>query len=234
MLLSLKEIGVHYGQAEALKGVSLTVEKGSVTSLVGGNGAGKSTTLRAICGFRPPTSGEVWFRGERIDGMPPHKTVERGIALVPEGRRQFPQMTVQENLQMGAYLRKKKDTLRDLEEIFDSFPVLKERRKQKAGSMSGGEQQMLAIGRALMAKPELLLMDEPSLGLSPMMCSEIGKIVARIGQRGTSVLLVEQNARLAFAVAQKGYVLELGRIALEGDTEALVKSDYVRRVYLGG
>jgi len=235
MLLELKELRVHCGRAEVLKGISLGVEKGSITSLVGANGAGKSTTLRAICGLRPPTSGEIWFGGERIDGMQTQKIVERGIVLVPEGRRVFPQMSVLENLRMGAYLRKdKKETGRNLEEIFESFPVLKERRAQKAGSLSGGEQQMLAIGRALMARPELLLMDEPSLGLSPIMCSEIAKIVSRIGRSGTSVLLVEQNVRIAFAVAQTGYVLEVGRIMLEGSTQELMNSEHVKKAYLGG
>jgi len=235
MLLELREIRVHFGRVEALKGISLGVEQGKIASLVGANGAGKSTTLRAICGLKPPTSGEIWFEGERIDGMPARKIVERGITLVPEGRRIFPQMMVLENLQMGAYLRKdRKGVSRDLEEVFDSFPILKARRKQRAGSLSGGEQQMLAIGRALMAKPRLLLMDEPTLGLSPLMCNEIAKTIARINQSGTTVLLVEQNVRLAFAVAQKGYVLEIGSIVLEGDTKDLVNSEHVRKAYLGG
>jgi len=235
MLLELREIRVHFGRVEALKGISLGVEQGKIASLVGANGAGKSTTLRAICGLKPPTSGEIWFEGERIDGMPARKIVERGITLVPEGRRIFPQMMVLENLQMGAYLRKdRRGVSRDLEEVFDSFPILKARRKQRAGSLSGGEQQMLAIGRALMAKPRLLLMDEPTLGLSPLMCNEIAKTIARINQSGTTVLLVEQNVRLAFAVAQKGYVLEIGSIVLEGDTKDLVNSEHVRKAYLGG
>jgi len=235
MLLELKEISVYYGPVEALKGISLGVEEGKIASLVGANGAGKSTTLRAICGLKPPISGEIWFEGKRIDGIPTRKIIERGIGLVPEGRRIFPQMTVLENLQMGAYLRKDRKKLsQDLEAIFESFSRLKERRKQMAGSLSGGEQQMLAIGRALMTKPKLLLMDEPSLGLSPLMCSEIAKIVARINQNGTTVLLVEQNVRLAFAVAQKGYVLETGKIVLEGDTRDLVTSEYVKKAYLGG
>ena len=235
MLLEIKNIRVHYGGAEALRGISLGIEEGKITSLVGANGAGKSTTLRVICGLRPPTTGEVWFGGERIDRMPVRKIVERGIALVPEGRRIFPQMTVLENLKMGAYLRKdRKGISQNLDEIFDSFPVLKKRITQKSGSLSGGEQQMLAIGRALMAKPKLLLMDEPSLGLSPIMCSEIARIITRINQIGTTVLLVEQNVRLAFAVAQRGYVLEIGTIMLEGDTNDLVNSEYVKKAYLGG
>jgi len=235
MLLELKEIRVYYGMVEALKGISLGVEEGGIASLVGANGAGKSTTLRAICGLTPPTLGEILFEGQRIGRIPARKVVDMGIALVPEGRRVFPQMTVLENLQMGAYLRKdKREVSRDLEDIFDSFPVLKARRKQMAGSLSGGEQQMLAIGRALMAKPRLLLMDEPTLGLSPLMCSEIAKIITRINENGTTVLLVEQNVRLAFAVAQKGYVLETGKIMVEGDTRDLVNSEYVKKAYLGG
>jgi branched-chain amino acid transport system ATP-binding protein len=235
MLLELKEISAYYGPVQALKGISLGVEEGKIASLVGANGAGKSTTLRSICGLKPPISGEIWFQGKRIDGMPTRKIIETGIALVPEGRRIFSQMTVLENLQMGAYLRKDRKKLsQDLEDIFESFPRLRERRKQMAGSLSGGEQQMLAIGRALMTKPRLLLMDEPSLGLSPLMCSEIAKIIVRINQNGTTVLLVEQNVRLAFAVAQKGYVLETGTIVLEGDTKDLVNSKYVKKAYLGG
>jgi len=234
MLLELREISVHFGKVEALKGISLNVEQGGIVSLVGANGAGKSTTLRAICGLKPPTLGEIWFDGKSIDGMSAQEIVKKGIALVPEGRRVFPQMTVLENLQMGAYLRKDKGGIRkDLDGLFDSFPVLKERKKQAAGSLSGGEQQMLAIGRALMAKPRLLLMDEPTLGLAPIVCREIGDIINRINRNGTTILLVEQNARLAFAVAQKGYVLELGRIILEGDTGDLARSEHVQKAYLG-
>ena len=235
MLLELREISVHFGKVEALQGISLDVEQGNIAGLVGANGAGKSTTLRTICGLKSPTSGEIWFEGERIDGMPAPEIVRRGIAMVPEGRRVFPQMTVFENLQMGAYLRRdKREISRDLDDLFESFPVLRERRRQVAGSLSGGEQQMLAIGRALMAKPKLLLMDEPTLGLSPLMCREIAGIIARINQRGTTVLLVEQNVRLAFAVARKGYVLELGKIMLEGSTEELIGSEHIKKAYLGG
>jgi len=234
MLLELREISVHFGKVEALKGISLNVEQGGIVSLVGANGAGKSTTLRAICGLKPPTLGEIWFDGKSIAGMSAQEIVKKGIALVPEGRRVFPQMTVLENLQMGAYLRKDKGGIRkDLDGLFDSFPVLKERKKQAAGSLSGGEQQMLAIGRALMAKPRLLLMDEPTLGLAPIVCREISDIINRINRNGTTILLVEQNARLAFAVAQKGYVLELGRIILEGDTGDLARSEHVQKAYLG-
>jgi branched-chain amino acid transport system ATP-binding protein len=210
------------------------VDQGHIVSLVGANGAGKSTTLRTICGLNKPTLGEILFEGERINGIPARQIVDKGIALVPEGRRLFPHMTVSENLKMGAYLRKaKKEINIDLEDIFHYFPVLKERRKQLAGALSGGEQQMVAIGRALMAKPKLLLMDEPTLGLSPLMCNEIADIIVQINQLNTTVLLVEQNVRLAFAVAKKAYVLELGEIILEGDTVELIDSDYVRKAYLG-
>jgi branched-chain amino acid transport system ATP-binding protein len=235
MLLELREISVHFGKVEALKGISLYVEQGHVACLVGANGAGKSTTLRTVCGLKPPTLGEIWFDGERINGLPAQEIVRRGIALVPEGRRIFPQMTVLENLQMGAYLRKDKRQVKsDLDGLFDSFPVLKERTRQSAGSLSGGEQQMLAIGRALMAQPKLLLMDEPTLGLSPIVCREIGDIIGRINRNGTTILLVEQNVRLAFSVAQKGYVMELGQIMLEGDTGELAESEHVKKAYLGG
>ena len=191
MLLELREVMVHFGSVQALKSISLVVERGSMTSLVGANGAGKSTTLRAICGLKPPTTGEIWFESERIDGMSAQEIVRRGIALVPEGRRVFPQMTVIENLKMGAYLRKdKREVGKDLEDIFDSLPILRERRKQAAGSLSGGEQQMLAIGRAIMARPRLLLMDEPTLGLSPIMSGEIANIMTRINQGGTTILVL--------------------------------------------
>jgi len=234
MLLEIRKIKVHFGKVEALKGISLHVDQGHIVSLVGANGAGKSTTLRTICGLKKPTLGEILFEGERINGIPARQIVDKGIALVPEGRRLFPHMTVLENLKMGAYLRKaKKEINIDLEDIFHYFPVLKERRKQLAGALSGGEQQMVAIGRALMAKPKLLLMDEPTLGLSPLMCNEIADIIVQINQLDTTVLLVEQNVRLAFAVAKKAYVLELGEIILEGDTVELIDSDYVRKAYLG-
>lgn len=234
MLLEIRKIKVHFGKVEALKDISLHVDQGHIVSLVGANGAGKSTTLRTICGLKKPTLGEILFEGEKINEMPTRQIIDKGIALVPEGRRLFPHMTVLENLKMGAYLRKaKKEINKDLEDIFHYFPVLKERSKQLAGALSGGEQQMLAIGRALMSKPKLLLMDEPTLGLSPLMCNEIANIITQINQLDTTVLLVEQNVRLAFAVAKKAYVLELGEIILEGDTDELIDSDYVRKAYLG-
>jgi branched-chain amino acid transport system ATP-binding protein len=234
MLLEIRKIKVHFGKVEALKDISLHVDQGHIVSLVGANGAGKSTTLRTICGLNKPTLGEILFEGKKINGIPARQIVDKGIALVPEGRRLFPHMTVLENLKMGAYLRKaNKEINKDLEDIFHYFPVLKERRKQLAGALSGGEQQMLAIGRALMSKPKLLLMDEPTLGLSPLMCNEIANIIIKINQLDTTVLLVEQNVRLAFAVAKKAYVLELGEIILEGNTDELIDSDYVRKAYLG-
>jgi branched-chain amino acid transport system ATP-binding protein len=234
MLLELRDVRVHFGGIEALRGVSLDVAQGSIVSLVGANGAGKSTTLRSICGLKQLSSGEIWFEGERIDRATIRERVEQGIALVPEGRRVFPHMSVLENLRMGAYLRRDETAVsRDLAEVLALFPVLRERKKQAAGTLSGGEQQMVAIGRALMARPTLLLMDEPTLGLSPVMCDEIATIVTRINQQGTTVLLVEQNVRLAFSVAQKAYVLELGQIKLAGDTAELLNNEHVRAAYLG-
>jgi branched-chain amino acid transport system ATP-binding protein len=234
MLLELRDVRVHFGGIEALRGVSLDVAQGSIVSLVGANGAGKSTTLRSICGLKQLSSGEIWFEGERIDRATIRERVEQGIALVPEGRRVFPHMSVLENLRMGAYLRRDETAVsRDLAEVLELFPVLRERKKQAAGTLSGGEQQMVAIGRALMARPTLLLMDEPTLGLSPVMCDEIATIVTRINKQGTTVLLVEQNVRLAFSVAQKAYVLELGQIKLAGDTAELLNNEHVRAAYLG-
>lgn len=235
MLLELKEVRVHYGKVEALKGLSFEIEEGQVTSLVGANGAGKSTVLRTICCLNKPTSGEIWFRGKRIDTLSTQQIVSSGISLVPEGRRVFPLMTVIDNLRLGATLTKnKKEITRILEQVFESFPILKERMKQRASSLSGGEQQILAIGRALMSKPRLLLMDEPSLGLSPLMCRNISRIITRINQNGTTIILAEQNVRLAFGIANKGYVLEIGKIVLEGSTKDLINSEYVKKAYLGG
>jgi branched-chain amino acid transport system ATP-binding protein len=235
MLLDVKDLRVHYGGVEALKGISLGVKKGEVVSLVGGNGAGKSTTLRTISGLKRPTTGEIRFEGQRIDRVLPQDIVKQGIGHVPEGRNPFPYMTVLENLKLGAFLRNdRNDINEDLERLFNHFPVLRERRGQQARTLSGGEQQMLVIARALMGKPTLLLMDEPSLGLAPVMVQEIGGIVLDINQGGTSILLVEQNARLALRLARRGYVLETGGIVLEGDGQDLLESDHVRRAYLGG
>lgn len=233
-MFEAKSITVHYGKIQALKGVSIRVAEGVIVTLIGANGAGKSSTLMAISGLRPLTSGEIWFNGERIDGVRPYKIVKKGITQVPEARRLFPGMTVLENLEMGAYLRRDRSEIkRDLEEVFEDFSVLKERRKQRAGTLSGGEQEMLAIARALMNRPKLLLMDEPTLGLSPLMVSGVSRIIRRIYQKGIRVLLVEQNARMALKLAQYGYVLESGKIAIEGESEALMHNSDVQRIYLG-
>jgi branched-chain amino acid transport system ATP-binding protein len=235
MLLEVKDLRVHYGKAEVLKGTSIKVEEGTIVALIGANGAGKTTTLRTISGLKASTSGEIWFQGKRIDGTSPSGIVKLGIAHIPEGRRVFAPMTVLENLEIGAYLRKdKRGVARDLDNIFEHFPRLRERRKQQAGSLSGGEQQMLATARALMASPKLLLMDEPSMGLSPILVQEVGKIVTDINQSGVSIMLVEQNARMALKLAHRAYVLETGRISLEGDAEDLANHEHVRKAYLGG
>jgi branched-chain amino acid transport system ATP-binding protein len=219
----------------AVKNISIQVAEGTIVTLIGANGAGKSTTLRAVSGLNHPSSGEIWFDGRRIDRLPPEKVNQAGIAQVPEGRRVFPYMSVLENLEMGAYLRRDAAGMRnDLEGVYEHFPILKERNKQMAGTLSGGQQQMLAMGRALMSNPRLLLMDEPSLGLSPLLCQEIARIIKEIHDRGKTIVLVEQNARLALNLAQKGYVLETGRIVLEGDAGDLKDNDEVRRTYLGG
>jgi branched-chain amino acid transport system ATP-binding protein len=234
MLLKIKNLWVHYGGAEVLKGISCEVEEGTVVAFIGSNGAGKTTTLRTISGLEAPTAGEIWFDGKRIDGDLPQNIIKQGIGHVPEGRALFPYMTVSENLRLGAFLRKDREQIiSDLEEIATHFPVLKERKQQLAWTLSGGEQQMLTIARALMGSPKLLLLDEPSLGLSPMNIKVIGNIVRDINQRGVTVILVEQNARLALGVAQKGYVLETGSIILHGKADELVNNDRVRRAYLG-
>ncbi len=242
MLLEINDLWVHYGRAAALKGVDVSVEEGSMVALVGPNGAGKSTLVRAISGLIRASSGEISLFGQRIDRMPPHKIVQLGIAHVPEGRRVFPDMTVFENLRMGAYLRIQNVGVinpdaaikEDLEMVYDHFPRLRERHRQRAGTLSGGEQQMVAIGRALMAKPRMLLLDEPSVGLAPTMVQEIAHVIAEITRRwSVSVLLIEQNARLAFRLAQHAYVLETGTVAMSGSTSELSQNEEVKRVYLG-
>lgn len=232
MLLELKDIVVHYEKAEALRGVSIGVNEGEIVTIIGSNGAGKTTTLKAIAALVRPTSGEIWFEGQRIDGLPPEKIAKRDIAFCMEGRRLFPFMTVLENLEMGAYCRRDKDK-RDLENIFDLFPVLRERQRQKAGTLSGGEQQMLTIGRALMSKPKLMLVDEPSLGLAPMVVADLAKTFKELNRIGLTVLLVEQNAQMALSLAHRGYILEVGKITTEGDSQLLRNNDHVRQVYLG-
>ncbi len=235
MLLDVRDVHVHYQKVAALKGVSLQVPEGGIVTIVGANGAGKSTTLRSISGLVKPSKGEILFKGERIDNLPPEKIVARGIAHVPEGRRVFPDLTVEENLRIGAFLRS--DTAgieRDIESVFQRFPRLRERRTQWARTLSGGEQQMVAIGRALMSGPKLLLLDEPSMGLSPVMVQEIARIIADIAGTGVPVVLVEQNAGLALKLASYAYVLEIGTVALEGPAADLRTNDHVRRAYLGG
>ena len=235
MLFEVKDLEVHYGKVQAVKGVSLHLDADSIVTLIGANGAGKSSTLRTISGLVRASAGEILFEGERIDKLAPEKIVARGIAQVPEGRHVFPELTVLENLMTGAYLRKDKDKIRnDLDDVFEHFPRLKERRPQYAKTLSGGEQQMLAMGRALMAAPKLLLLDEPSIGLSPVLVQEIAKIVVEIHERGVPVVLVEQNAELALKIADYAYVMETGRVALEGPAAELHEHEHVKRAYLGG
>jgi branched-chain amino acid transport system ATP-binding protein len=234
-VLEVKGIDVYYGAIHALKGLSLEVEEGSIVTLIGANGAGKTTTLKSISGLLRPRNGAIMFKGSDISKVAPEKIVGLGISQVPEGRRVFSTMTVLENLEMGAYLRKdKKGIESDLENVFTRFPRLKERRKQTAGTLSGGEQQMLAIGRALMARPELMLMDEPSMGLAPLLVKEIFEIIKDINARGTTILLVEQNANMALSIANRAYVIETGEIVLEGTAEQLINSEEVKKAYLGG
>ena len=234
-MLQVKEIDVYYGAIHALKKLSLEVEQGTIVTLIGANGAGKTTTLKTISGILRPKSGTITYKGKEITKVAPEKIVGLGISQVPEGRRIFPTMSVLENMEMGAYLRKDKKAIQvDMDNVFTRFPRLLERRKQMAGTLSGGEQQMLAIGRALMARPELMLMDEPSMGLAPLLVKEIFKIIKDINSRGTTILLVEQNANMALSVADKAYVIETGEIVLQGTAEQLMKSDEVKKAYLGG
>jgi len=232
-MLELVDVHSYYGHIQALKGISLDVNRGEIVTLIGSNGAGKSTTLRTISGLLSPRKGEVRMLGKKISGLPAHTVAEMGIAQSPEGRRIFPRMTVLENLQMGAFVHGKVDQ-DDLTRVFDLFPRLKERIGQNAGTMSGGEQQMLAIGRALMARPDVLLLDEPSMGLAPILVEQIFSIVKDINQQGTTVLLVEQNALMALAIAQRGYVLQTGSIVLTDDAKALMRNETVQKAYLGG
>jgi branched-chain amino acid transport system ATP-binding protein len=235
MLFEIKDLKVRYEGAEVIKGISLNLELGEIVTLIGSNGAGKTTALRTISGLKAPFAGEIWFEGKRIDSRLPQDIVKMGITQVPQGRGLFPYMSVAENLKLGAYLRKDKDAiLKDLEGVLEHFPRLKERSRQQAGTLSGGEQQMLAIATALMSKPRLLLLDEPSTGLSPIMVKEIGKIIVDINKGGTTILLVEQNARLALKLASRGYVMETGVIVLSGAAQELQYSEHVKKAYLGG
>jgi branched-chain amino acid transport system ATP-binding protein len=233
-LLEVDGARARYGAIEALKGVSLTVAEGEVVTLIGSNGAGKTTTLRAVCGLTPAVAGTITFAGEDITAVPADQIVTRGIALSPEGRRCFPRMTVRENLDLGAYRRRGAQVAQDMERVFTLFPRLKERSGQKAGTMSGGEQQMLAIGRALMARPRLLLLDEPSLGIAPIGVARIYQTIGEIHRSGVAILLVEQNAHRALDTASRGYVLETGRVVLDGAAAALRGDPRVREAYLGG
>jgi branched-chain amino acid transport system ATP-binding protein len=233
-VLEVTDVHVYYGAIHALKGVSLRVGEGEIVTLIGANGAGKSTTLRAINGLNRPRQGSIRFQGDEITGTPPHEIVKNGIAQSPEGRRLFPRMTVIENLEMGAFQRTDRENFQtDMDRVFELFPRLYERRSQKAGTMSGGEQQMCAIGRALMARPKLLLLDEPSMGLAPIFVEKIFEIVHEINAQGTPVLLVEQNALMALDAAARGYVMETGRITLEGPAAELKTNERVQKAYLG-
>jgi branched-chain amino acid transport system ATP-binding protein len=233
-MLEVRDLQVHYGIVEAVKGVSFTLQAGEMISLIGANGAGKSTILRALTGLVQPSAGSITFEQTSLCGLSPHQIIRLGIGHVPEGRRLFPKMTVLENLRMGAYLqRSKSDVVATLDNIYTHFPILKERGKQRAGSLSGGEQQMLATARALMNRPRLLMLDEPSIGLSPLMTAEIGKIVQQINAMGVSVILVEQNAMLALTIAQRSYVLETGRIVMQGAAQELLQDAGVKKAYLG-
>ena len=232
-MLTVKNLSVHYGVIEAVHDISFNVNQGEIVSLIGANGAGKTTILRTISGLIHPSKGTVLFEDHTISKRPPQKIVSQGISQVPEGRHVFPGMTVMENLEMGAYLRKE-DLKESFSQVFEKFPILKDRKNQDAATLSGGEQQMLAMGRALMSKPKLLLLDEPSMGLAPIFIREIFSIIEEIQKQGTTVLLIEQNAQMALSIADRGYVLETGKIVLEGTGKELLASEAVRKAYLGG
>ena len=234
-MLKIDDINVYYGAIHAIKGISLEVNEGEIVTLIGANGAGKSTTLRTISGLLKPKTGTMTFEGKNIAGVPAHNIVKAGISQVPEGRRIFAEMSVMENLDLGAFIRKDKDGIqKDLKMGVERFPRLEERKNQEAGTLSGGEQQMLAMGRALMSRPRLLLLDEPSMGLAPLLIREIFSIIQDINKTGTTILLVEQNANMALSIANRAYVLETGRITLSGDAKELAASEDVRKAYLGG
>jgi branched-chain amino acid transport system ATP-binding protein len=233
-LLELRDVHTYYGAIHALRGISVDVEEGEIVTLIGSNGAGKSTTLRTISGLLRPRQGEIHLRGKRIDGRKPHEIVEMGVCQSPEGRRVFARMSVHENLEMGAFSRRDRSALAgDFERVYELFPRLRERREQKAGTLSGGEQQMLAIGRALMAAPKVLLLDEPSMGLAPILVEQIFEIIKTINEQGTTVLLVEQNALMALGIANRGYILQTGEVVLSDQASSLARNPEVRKAYLG-
>ena len=234
-ILHVEDLNVYYGSIHAVKGISFDVEEGEIVTLIGANGAGKSTTLNTVAGLLKPREGKVEFEGESLLGIPPHKIVSRGMALCPEGRRAFLQMSVRDNLEMGAFTRTDSAEVADsLEMVFERFPRLKEREGQSAGTLSGGEQQMLAMGRALMSKPRLLMLDEPSMGLAPILVQEIFNIIKALHEAGTTVLLVEQNARMALSIADRAYVLETGKVSMSGNAADLANDERVKQAYLGG
>ncbi|MGA2956714.1 MAG: ABC transporter ATP-binding protein [Thermodesulfobacteriota bacterium] len=233
-MLELETIAAQYGQVKALKGVSVGINQGEIVTLLGANGAGKTTTLKCISGLLRISSGSITFRGERIDHLPPHTIIRKGISQVMEGRHLFPDLDVMENLRLGAYLCNDRQVIQQrMDRVFSYFPILKERRSQLAINFSGGEQQMLAIGRGLMASPELLMLDEPSLGLAPLLVQEVGRIIRTISKDGMTLLLIEQNAKMALRLANRGYVLETGSIAIEGNSQELISNDKVRKAYMG-
>ena len=233
-MLKISDLNVYYGSIHAVKGISFEVEQGEIVTLIGANGAGKSTTLNTVAGLLKPRSGEIEFEGESLVGVPAHKMVRKGIALCPEGRRIFQDMTVRENLEMGAFTRTDEESLEMRTRVYESFPRLKERRQQAGGTLSGGEQQMLAMGRALMSKPKLMMLDEPSMGLAPILVQEIFDIIKELNEQGTTILLVEQNASMALSIAGRAYVLETGRVSMSGDANDLLHDKRVREAYLGG
>ena len=234
VMLDVQDIHVFYGSIEALKGISLQIRSGEIVTLIGANGAGKSTTLNAISGLQRPRSGRIVYGGRDLSGVPAYEVVTLGLSQAPEGRKIFPRMTVRENLEMGAFARQRQDLKADFERVYDLFPVLRERMSQPGGTLSGGEQQMLAMGRALMAGPKLMMLDEPSMGLAPMLVEKIFDIIREISAQGTTILLVEQNAHVALEISDRGYVLESGRVALADDAAALLRDPHVKEAYLGG
>ena len=234
MLLKVNDLNVYYGAIHALKGVSFEVNEGEIVTLIGANGAGKSTTIKTVSGILRSKTGSIEFEGEDITKLPPHKLPSLGVAHVPEGRRIFQQLTVKENLEMGAYTRPASEIKPSIEDVFKRFPRLEERKNQVAGTLSGGEQQMLAMGRALMCRPKLMMLDEPSMGLSPLLVQQIFDIIKELNEQGTTILLVEQNAKMALSIADRAYVLETGKIVMQGDAKAMLSDESVKKAYLGG